>query len=508
MQDITKKRIYNIISYTFLFIMFVIMCMNASRQSFWIDELDYCVEFISRSSLFDMINGLLKTVYNLPLYYLVMFPIYKIAPYGEFWILLPNIIITLISTIIMKKIGEKIGGEDYGFVAMCLTISSYILIYNGAFELRPYAFLFFFSALTFYRYICKIKDNNKKNNILFVISMILLAYTHWFGCLSVVFYFIIDTYFCIKKRIPISYILQYFIVGFTFLPWFVFTLLMHTSNISQYWANIPNLGSVIEMIQFLLSDNKICFLLFIIGLIFFLLLKILKIKKKYDNYIKFCICGIVFATSTIFIYSRFINNQGSLFVNRYFFCILPYVLIITALPLYELLNLKISFENKPKELSNKDIKISKILTIIIVVILFIIITCQNYYNLYRECKSYLNPYREISDVLISSPEIYDENCAVITSQGKAYLNYYFEKRGKRIPLNAYTQVFGLRQVVKNGEKVEIKKLENEELLNYNVLYLCNVSAWFDRDFLEFIEENYTMREKIKGLGIFIYEKDV
>ena len=508
MQEITKKRIYNIVSYTFLFIMFVIMCLNASRQSLWIDELDWCVEFISKSSIFDMIKDLLKTVYNLPLFYLVMFPIYRIVPYGEFWILLPNIIITLISTIIMKKIGEKIGGEDYGFVTMCLTISSYILIYNGAFELRPYAFLFFFSALTFYRYICKIKDNNRKNNILFVISMILLAYTHWFGCLSVAFYFIIDTYLCIKKRIPISYIVQYVIVGFTFLPWFILTLSMRTCNISQYWGDIPDFEYVIGTIQFLLSDNMICFLLFIIGLIFFLLLKILKIKKKYDNYIKFCICGIIFATSTIFIYSRFINNQGSLFVNRYFFCILPYVLIITALPLYELLNLNISFENRSKDLSNKDIKISKILTIIIVVILFIIIACQNYYKLYIECKLYIDPYREISDVLINSPEIYEENCAVVTSDGKGYLTYYFEKRGKRLPLNAYSQVFGFKQVVKNGERVEIKNLEKEELLNYDVLYLCNVSTWFDTDFSDFIKENYNMRETIKQIGIYIFEKDV
>lgn len=106
---ITKERVYDIVSYVFLFIMFAFMCLNASKQSLWGDELDWFVDFISKPSISDMLNYLLETGYNLPLSYLMMYPIYRIVPYGELWILMPNIIITIISVFIMKKIGKKIG---------------------------------------------------------------------------------------------------------------------------------------------------------------------------------------------------------------------------------------------------------------------------------------------------------------------------------------------------------------------------------------------------------------
>ena len=484
--------------------MFAFMCINASKQSLWIDELDWFVDFISKPSISDMLNYLLETGYNLPLSYLMMYPIYRIVPYGELWILLPNIIITIISVFIMKKIGEKIGGDDYGFVTMCLTILSSTLINNGAFELRPYALLFFFSALTLYRYICKIENSNKKNNILYTISLLLLAYTHWFGCLCVVFYFIVDTYLCIIKKNKISYVLQYAIVGCLFLPWFILMMIKHTTNFSEYWAIKPTLATIDYILKFLLSRNMICFKIFILGLIIFVISKLLKMKKKYLKYILLCIGNIVFTISVIFIYSRYINPKVSLFVDRYFFCLIPFCIIITALPLYELLNLKISLKNK---ISTKEEKISKILMTILTISILIIVCWQNYYGLYLDYKSSVQPYREFSDILVNSPEVYQEDGAVITSDGIGYITYYFEKRGNTVPLNVYVGRNDIQQIIKDGKRIEVEDAKKEELLNYNVIYLLNVNRAFEKDFVNFIYKNFTLKEKVEGMFIYIFEKN-
>ena len=76
MNDAKKTKLYKIFSIVILVIMFLIMCLYASKQSFWIDELDWTVQFLAKSDIGDMLNRLLTTGYNLPLYYLIMFPIF------------------------------------------------------------------------------------------------------------------------------------------------------------------------------------------------------------------------------------------------------------------------------------------------------------------------------------------------------------------------------------------------------------------------------------------------
>ena len=114
MKESNKKKLYNILSIILLSIMFIVMCLYASKQCFWVDELDWTIEFF-------------ETGYNLPLSYLMMYPIYKIAPYGEIWLLIPNIIIVLIGCYFVYKIGKKIGEEDLGFFSLIISITSFSL---------------------------------------------------------------------------------------------------------------------------------------------------------------------------------------------------------------------------------------------------------------------------------------------------------------------------------------------------------------------------------------------
>ena len=280
MNEIKKEKYYKIFGIATLSIMFIVMCLYAAKQSFWLDELDWTIEFLAKSNIGDMLNQLLKTGYNLPLYYLIMFPIYKIVPYGELWLLFPNIIAAICGIYMTKKIGEKVGGKNLGFLSLCIAATSYVLIYKGVFELRPYAFLFCFSSIALYRYICRMENNNTKNNVLYTISIILLAYIHWFGCLLIAFYFLVDVFLWIRKKISISFIFPYVIVGIVFLPWFILMLTTHTTNFNEYWAGTPSISSLIFTFAFLLGYNIVCCILFAIA---FISLIYLLIKKKKIN---------------------------------------------------------------------------------------------------------------------------------------------------------------------------------------------------------------------------------
>ena len=410
----------------------------------------------------------------------------------------------------IKKIGEKIGGEDLGFASLCIAATSYGLIYNGAFELRPYAFLFCFSALTLYIYICKLQSpQSRKNIILYAISIILLAYTHWFGCLMIAFYFITEVFLWIKKRNSISFIIPYVILGIFFLPWLILMLMNKTSDLTQYWAPVPSLNSLLEVVKFLLSKNSICIKLFYIAIFIICLYAIIKKKDMNKCYKYMClfICSILWPLVIIYVYSKFLNPNGSLWVERYFFCVLPQMFIITALPISELLHFKLFIDDKERKISINDITINKSIIFIIVISIISIVGLKNYYNVRSSSMNYRQPYRQVSNLIANTPEAYQENTALMTSAGKTYLTYYFEKQGYQLPQNVFvgSNENNIFQVVKNGKRHEVN-VKQDELLNYDVLYLFNVHIDFSKNLLNFVSKNYNLVKSDTKLKFYTYEK--
>ena len=128
--------------------------------------------------------------------------------------------------------------------------------------------------------------------------------------------------------------------------------------------------------------------------------------------------------------------------------------------------------------------------------------------LHLKCSSSGEPYREVSNIIANKKEIYQENSALLTSKGTGYLTYYFEKQGHNLPQNVfegYTEE-NITQAVNKGKMIKTKKIEKESLLNYDILYVFSVSKDFDKNMLNFINENYDLIENNKNLKFSIYEK--
>ncbi len=486
-----KSKIYNYLTIVILLIAFIFMCLFASKQSFWIDELDWTIEYLNNESIITMLKGLLNTGFNLPLSYIIFYPIYKIAPYGELWLLLPCIVACIIGMYLIKKIGDKIGGNKFGLICLLCSVTSYIVIYQGAYELRPYALLFCFSALVLYRFLCLLENRNKNNIIFYTISLILLAYTHWFGCLIIVFYFLYELYLLIRKKSKITFLLPYIILGVTFLPWFILMIQHHTTNFTVYWAKPPTIRAACGIISYLLSGNLICKLLFIISGILFIIYFLLK-KKEKIKFLWLCIFSIIFIILTTFIYSVYINPAGSLFVTRYFFELLPHTFIIMAFPLYELCELKF----------NKNLHVEWV----IIILLFIIIGYQNYTKVINDSSGIYEPYREASEILVKN-DIYTDDSIVITSISKTFLTYYFEKKGGKLPQNVFNS-YSNTQFIKDGKIVNDINLTNEDLLKYNKIYIIEIHEFVPTKILDLIKGNYELTKEYQNYGLYIYKKNI
>ena len=492
MKKISKINVYHILGILFSLVLLFVLFKYASCQSFWLDELDWTVEYLSKSNnIIELIQTILENGTNLPLYYIVMFPIYKIAPFGELWLLIPNFIVILLGVFFIYKAGNKLG-KNLGFTSLCISVTSFTLIVHCAFEFRPYAFLFCFSAFALYRYICKIQEPKKSSNlILYALSIILLAFTHWFGCLIIAFYFLLDVILWFRKKHKISFVLPYIALLITFLPYLIL-MLVHNTGFNNYWVDIPVISNLFTIFAYLLSDNFICVSLFILGIIIMLINLFKKdCSNNIDTKLVFILIGcIIWALVTIFVYSRFINPNYSLWVSRYFLVILPHIFIITSIPIVRLLDLLSAIDNK----EGRKILIKREILILFVILITFIIAYMNYAQVQLYSIVLVEPYREVSEIIANTPKAYEESSVLLTSCGKGYITYYFEKKGVKLPSNIIEAYAGnediLVQCVSKGKNVNSVDVDYDILLNYETIYMFQVHEDFNETLLEFINKNY------------------
>lgn len=129
--------------------------INADAQSLWADELS-SIGFIRHGlSLREMFSIYLYLDTNLPLYSLILYGWYRVCPYGEEFLLLPSILFCIAGIICLSKAAERMAGKKSGLIVFLLCICSNAILWQGAWEARCYALVFFLAALTMYAYIAK-----------------------------------------------------------------------------------------------------------------------------------------------------------------------------------------------------------------------------------------------------------------------------------------------------------------------------------------------------------------
>ncbi|MDR0567713.1 MAG: hypothetical protein LBG87_00705 [Spirochaetaceae bacterium] len=473
------------------------MLTFASAQSFWVDELDWMIGIITGKSVFNgrlftgMLQILLETGYNLPLYYLIEKPFYELMPYGEAFLLIPSIIFVIAGIVILKRLGTFIGGETMGFAALCAAVTSAILITQGGWEIRPYSITFCFSAFALYRYVKRLKTETNKNILLYGLSLIPLLFSHWFGSILALCYAFTDLLRYIRKKTALRCIFSYLLAGAFIIPWFLLMLFYHISDLSSYWGKPPSIIAPIKTIAYLLSFRTAYCLCFGVGFI----VVIGKAFKRNAGVWPLMIVSVMWVIAPVWIYSKFINPAGAFYADRYFFALMPHIFLITG---YGFLEIFRAVENHFFAAER-----GKNYFYSIIALLFCAFYFQTYQSAYRQAHSIREPYREIAAYLAEDPRIYADNTLVINSGGSAWIEYYFRKRGVAIPAavcvySSPAPYRGAQKVylfIENGEYVQPTLLTEEKLAKYEYIYLAEVHGLFTEAFIGAIEKTYRLKEE-------------
>ena len=497
-SDSDGEQNYGICKVLILVAVSTFMIFLSFQDSFWHDEVVWTLgEIIGRD--FSQINKqLLSNGYNMPLYYWVIALVYNAFPFGEIFLYLPSVISVVAGLIFLSKGAEILKGKRFGFIVLCIAAASIALITKSASEVRPYGFLFCFSAMTLYAYIKRIKKNNFFNNFLFCISMVLFIYSHWFGALTLLFYGLSDIRLLVKKKLKISSFLPYIAAGGAGLVWFVLIIMNITHNQANTWAKPPLLLAPLQAVNFLVGGSLVFFVTFIIGAIAILKSRSLEDEADLPLQMLICLCGVVGIT---FVASKFILADRSFFINRYFFTVLPQAVMISAYGAALFIRLLGNVRDK--------FRLPNLKKMLCVVFTFVLLT--NYVTAAACIYMERSTYKTAANKILSSE--YNENALVVVGKAaRPWIDYYFDKQHKKIPDNVVESYITetdnpqtrTLMFIEQGKQVRDKPFQANDLLKFKYVYTYTVSL--PEECEEILNSDYTKIWDVSNETVALYER--
>jgi hypothetical protein len=434
--------------------------------------------------------------------------LYKIAPYGEGWLLSLSILFVVFGVIGVYFVGRLIGGKGVAFCAFCLAAVSRTLITQGGWELRPYGMLFCVSVWTMFFYYRRLGGETTGKIVVLGLLMMAMSLTHWFGSLLIVSLGLTDLWLWIKGKISLRCVLSYVMAALAFAPWFILVVASKSMDLLVHWAAPPRILSLFSPADSFLSPQGALFL-FLLGVA--LIIR----ERRYPG--KILPCGLnpwlQMAASyfgvclVVWVYSKFINPRGSLYVNRYFFELFAHVLLIAAYALDRVIEFKIDIDDYGAD-ETTTLRLKLMLYARNALVLFICIaSVRNYYkSIGIGLGSRAEPYRQASELLAADERAYAADSLIITaSVGRPWVDYYFKKRGFPLPANIAD---GSEMIVANGKYLapeERESISKESLSRYSRVYLLELHPMHDY-FKSDVEQNYDMAEKYENVGLSVWER--
>lgn len=470
-----------------------LMFSHGSDMSFWVDEM------IQLSSSIGGAGTVLKNSQEMvdltpPLFPLAAVVWYRLAPYGEKWLLLLDIIPTALSVYVLGLLGEKRGGLRDGVLAAAFIAFSLTVWERVAFEYRAYAFMLLFSSLSLYTYYRKEREGDGKWRAAFSLSLACLAMSHYFGMLLCVVFFLADAVGAYKHwraekkaaailAVPGPYILP----GVLSAAW-MGLMLISTSGLSKYtlpsWYPVPTLSEIKSAVLYLCGNVPfLCLMaLFEAGYILTELFSPGKEKDgEKDRTFSHLLLGAVAGVfALLFVYGRYINRQNTMFENRYFIELIPFFALLFSGAVCRVLDLLPADRAKIKNAA------------VLCVSAALAVNCLTGVSSFGS-----EPFRESADWLYTqSNYIFDPSTVVMTTYeiiSVPWNEYYIGRCGRRDKLNVTDQYAFL-------------SLTNDEKMEYNRIYLAvnSVNLPILPDMQEYLDQYYDLEQNLPELMMQVY----
>ncbi|MCM1267204.1 MAG: hypothetical protein NC302_04790 [Bacteroidales bacterium] len=483
--------------------------MNGNCQSFWADEIA-SIGFVRNGlSISEMLNTYLYRETNLPLYSLLLYVVYRIMPYGEKYLLLPSILFCLAGIVLLAASAYRLKGKRAGFIALCLGVSSSSLLWQAAWEIRCYAMAFFFSALVFYTFVGKCRMPDRKHMILFATAVALCLWTHWFACIMLFFYGVTDLLMAVLRKISWKHLLCYVPGCLLFFPWLFVSFYFKGGELDHFWTEVPQWKDMVWTVLFYLNGNRILwFLCLLTGLLLFA--KVVPAVRQADTEEKtevmlsaFCVAVVAWVIGVVFVFSKYINPQGSLYVQRYFTVVHPHILLITTLGVEEILNLA---DRLPTQ--RVVLRVGRWTLRAAVVLLLAVTFGICYRDSYKAIRKPLEPYREAADYLVREGGVWADTALFVGSNEACmldgFVHYYIEKRGYEAPPHIVDSMVHSEQETRFYPNYA--QIPKEELLSYDKIYCLRIHMGVDEEMEQFLAQHYRLVQAKDEYGVEIWEK--
>jgi uncharacterized membrane protein len=244
---------------------------NLGAESVWLDEAVSAE--VAKLYIMEQIRWMMDmNDNNPPLYYLLLHFWVSLFGDSEFSLRLPSAILGSCSVLMIYTVGKMLFSRTVGTLSsLILAISVFHIEYSQ--EARAYSLVAFLTLLSFYFFIRTIGGSKKAYTIAYVISSVLLMYSHFYG----VFFIVAQNIFCFTRylthrdvfKISLGkWIKLEFIIGLLFIPglaiWLKNTLAMQGGG----WLSQPTLVDIARYFYHFSGRDYVLFFLFLILAVF------------------------------------------------------------------------------------------------------------------------------------------------------------------------------------------------------------------------------------------------
>jgi len=483
-------------------VFFCIMLNYAGGRSMWLDEILEIYYIQTKYSLLDVI----KMYANFedaapPLFTIAAYIWYRIVPdaNNDVWLFLLPMIATTVGVFVIGMIGRRAYGSKTGIFCTLYAIIFSVTTLSIGIQFRQYAFLFLASAVTVYFYMKRYQEQGRetwRTIVLFGIAMTTLPYTHYVAVLVCIGLFISDIFLFCKKKITLRCIWSYVIGAFLFLPWLLLVLRYRKEAITSFWPQTPTWQTVVNTMRFWVGNNEQGFWILLTCIAVLISILFISIKNKKFEYNKYFLLlnGLwvsVFMISCVFIQSRFITPELSLYVIRYFIPLLPFIFLIMGWGTERVCH----SINRMMKRPGRDVQVY----IIIALALTFIIGIDTLERIEKDSVTTTEPYREAAEWLREQEDIYNTDTVVLMSSYGAptiegWVEHYVSKMGEE---RTY-------QVLHTRAGNQLETLEKSK---FRRIYLVEFyDALYDSELEEYLQMNYEMTEECEEYYIKAYNR--
>lgn len=497
-----KKKVVLISIIAMIMVFFAISFIYSLTRPLNYDELEWTINFMD-DGFSSMMEQLSTGLYNLPLFYILAYPIYHILPHTEMWLCLPNILLTIGSLIFVYLFVKDFKNNIWALIILFLLCINASLI-EFVVQFRPYALMFFLVSALLYVWFKREKDGGIKINVFYTILSALLMSTHWFGSLLVASFGVFDLVKIITKKKNFKQLIPYVIMLVCFVPYFIVVVLKSRYTTDYYWQNPASIAFGIECVSVFLNCNMFFFAVFVVGgiVIAFKTYKAIFKKQEIEDieYWSFFAITVFLTFFAIQFYSMVINKNTSLCVFRYFITLLPF---ITLMFLYG-----------AKSVIDFIFAKKRFFMLFLSCVALIVFTVPAGMVCVDSLKSTNKGYENVVCFLLEQEDIKNDKTLVAATCGSTWVDFYFTEKGRELPQNVIASHLDLyfdnffTQSVKDGKRIEDTKVYNiyNWILGFDKIYFYSESYKELNDqkaFMDYVLENYEYKEEtIESLIVF------